>query len=236
MSLFKNIVIVIIFTLNGFVFSQDTRIFDNTWYLHNLIVDGVTYSPPVNIEIPFISATFNKPDILETGMCESAMNGQLVYLGSTEFYFLSLAILTGGCYENKPINEDFNYLYQTFFFNTSEQDIYDYIISENGSNKTLTIINTNGDEAIYGNELLASPEFTNQIFDLFPNPSNEIVTIRTEDLKSITIFSSLGTQCFFKKFDGDSDVIIDVSNFTNGVYSILVLANNQQLVKKLIIK
>ena len=217
-------------------FSQDTRLFENTWYLHNLIIDGVDNIPPVNDEIPYVAANFTEPDLFSTGMCESGGGGQVVYNGTTEFTFLELIFLTGGCYENFPYNENFNQLYVGQYWFASDQNPYSYTITEIGSDRTLSILNSNGDEAIFGNELLSTISFDNESFSIYPNPTNEFVHIEAKDLKAITIFNSLGKQSSFKELSGERTTNIDVSNLAKGVYTVVISTSSRQVVKKLIIK
>lgn len=73
-------------------------------------------------------------------------------------------------------------------------------------------------------------------FLIYPNPTNDIVTIKAEDLKEITIYNSLGKKVYFKELSGESTANIDVSHLAKGVYTVVVLASNQQTVKKFIIK
>lgn len=78
-------------------------------------------------------------------------------------------------------------------------------------------------------------EFKNKI-SLYPNPTNTKVTIKAEDLKEITIYNSLGKKVYLKELSGESIANIDVSHLAKGVYTVVVLASNQQMVKKLLIK
>ncbi len=76
-------------------FAQDSRLFENIWYLHDLVINGTSNIPPINNEIPFVPAEFIEPDEFRTGMCEAGGLGQILYNGTAEFTFEFLAFLTG---------------------------------------------------------------------------------------------------------------------------------------------
>jgi len=71
---------------------------------------------------------------------------------------------------------------------------------------------------------------------LYPNPTNGVININTDDIKAVTFFNSLGKQSYFKELSGKSYTNIDVSHLARGVYTVVISTSNQQLVKNLIIK
>jgi len=71
---------------------------------------------------------------------------------------------------------------------------------------------------------------------LYPNPSSGSVNIETEDIKTVTLFDSVGKKSYFKELTGESSVNINVSHLAKGVYMVVILTSKQRLVKKLIIK
>jgi hypothetical protein len=68
-------------------------------------------------------------------------------------------------------------------------------------------------------------------YSVFPNPSNDCISIDTSDaLKNVSILNSLGQQVF----QGNSKKI-DISNFSNGVYFLhLQFDNNIFVIEKII--
>lgn len=183
---------VFIFNLHTFVinqqsstlYAQNPDLFENTWYLHNLVIDGDSYIPPVNDEIPFVPADFYENGIINTGMCEESGTGELEYIGTTEFDVLNMAFLTGGCYQNHPHNQEYSGLYQQFWSNL----LYSYEITKDGQNRTLIITSPNGDYAIFGNEApLSIDDFTDSKFLIYPNPVKETVNINNSSNQTVTV-------------------------------------------------
>ncbi len=85
----KNIICILFLATTAQVLAQDPQLFENTWYLHDLIIEGQSNIPPINNEIPFVPADFTVPDFFQTGMCESGGGGEISYNGSNEFSFPS---------------------------------------------------------------------------------------------------------------------------------------------------
>ena len=215
-------------------FAQDSRLFENIWYLHDLVIDGIHNIPPVNNEIPFVPAEFIETGEFYTGMCESGCSGQIIYNGSTEFTFQDFACLLGGCYQNEPFNEDFNNLYVNIYWLPTTQNIYTYTITENGSNRILIIVNSNGDEAIFGDELLSTDDFDELSITTFPNPIQDVLRINnTSNLKitSIKIYDLSGRLVLNKKSNINQ---VEVSHLNSGSLFLEIETEHRVVFKKMI--
>ena len=69
--------------------------------------------------------------------------------------------------------------------------------------------------------------------NLFPNPTNSLLNIETEqELKTITIYNSLGAEMVYKTLSPKS---IDVSSFSSGVY-FLIIKTSSGIVRKKFVK
>ena len=229
------ILFMIICSIN---FAQDSRLFENTWYLHDLIIDGSHTIPPINNEIPYIAAHFDEPDLFQTGVCEEQCSGTLIYNGTTEFSIQKLICLTGGCYENFPINDDFLVLYNHLFWGSTIDNDYLYSISEEGNFRSLIITNFNGDEAIYGNELLSINDKYDVSISITPNPVDNLINIQDKNnlsISKIKIFDINGKLVLIKdKIDTDF-LSINVQTLNMGIYFITIENEiNQALTKKII--
>ncbi len=166
------------------LYAQNPDLFENTWYLHNLVIDGDSNIPPINDEIPFVPADFYENGVINTGMCEETGTGELEYIGTTEFDVLTINFLTGGCEENQPHNQQYSSLYQSFWSNL----LYSYEITKDGQNRTLIITSPNGDYAIFGNEApLSIDDFTDSKFLIYPNPVKETVNINNSSNQTVTV-------------------------------------------------
>nr|WP_321226320.1 T9SS type A sorting domain-containing protein [uncultured Psychroserpens sp.] len=224
------IILALLFTTSNF--AQDSRLFDNIWYLNDLIIDGTHNIPPTNEEIPFVPLEFIEPNEFLTGICEAGMNGAIIYSANNEFTFDGgIAVLTGGCYDD-PSNEDFNGLYVGFWFYTS-LDVYEYSITETENNRTLSIINSNGDEAIYGDQLLSIRDFNNDNFSIFPNPVNDILYIQKKqnvNFSKIMIFDFNGRLIQIEEQIDLDDLAVNVQKLNNGIYFISIENDANQVV------
>src|SRR5690606_35563738 len=85
------------------------------------------------------------------------------------FLFLDFGGTLEGCEDLE--NDDYDNLYSEYFYSQNSTDLFSYSVAtnDNGSKK-LIITNSEGNQAIYGNEQLSTEEFSqNEIF-VFPNP------------------------------------------------------------------
>ena len=71
---------------------------------------------------------------------------------------------------------------------------------------------------------------------IYPNPSNNLVNINSQELISkITITDSLG-EVVFKKYQDQSFLIIYVSSFSNNLYILKVMFGDKEKIEKLIVE
>ena len=225
-------------TICSINFAQDSRLFENTWYLHDLIIDGSHNIPPVNNEIEYIAAHFDEPDLFQTGVCDEHCGGTIIYNGTTVFTIQELICFPETCGENWPINDNFRQLYNYLFWGSTIENDYLYSITEDGNNRTLIIININGDEAIYGNELLSMNDKSDVSISISPNPVSNLINIQDKNnlsISKIKIFDINGKLVLIKdKIDTDF-LTINVQTLNMGIYFITIENEiNQSLTKKII--
>lgn len=219
-------------------FAQDSRLFDNQWYLHNLIIDGESNIPPVNEEIPFVPLDFLETGEIYTGICESPGSGTVSYEGTSEFTVQDFGVLTGGCY-NSEENEDFNNLYINVYWIDNIEDTFLYVVVEDGGNITLTITNSSGDEAIYGNLLLATEDYFSPSFTIYPNPTEKILFIQKEyntAINNLEILDINGRLIYFNDQINSEIPAINVQGLKNGIYFIIIEDEQSRIVVKRLIK
>lgn len=234
----KTIFIFFILTISLNCFAQDSRLFDNQWYLHNLIIDGESNIPPVNDEIPFVPLDFLETGEIYTGICESPGNGTVSYVGTSEFTVQDFAVLAGGCYDSEE-NEDFNNLYINIYWIENIEGTFLYTIVENGANKTLTITNSSGDEAIYGNMLLTTEDHFTPSFTIYPNPTGKKVFIQkgyNTTINNLKILDINGRLIYsFSQFISEVPAI-NVQSLKNGIYFITIEDEQSRVITKRFIK
>jgi len=87
----------------------------------------------------------------------------------------------------------------------------------------------------YSNEPLAIKNYSEENFNIYPNPVAEKLFISSENnlIKEIKIYSILGTLVLKQEKNSE---LIDVSSLTNGVYFIEIYSPNGKSVKKFIKK
>ena len=166
MKTIKILVLVLCASLSSY--AQDPQLFENTWYLQKVIIDGQDNFPPINNEVPYVPL-FITVNNLETSVCDS-MSGSFVEINNDSFTVSDFNFLLIEC--SLQENIDFETLYFIDFFNALLQNnIYNYtIVSNTGNSKILTLTNNSGSQAIYGNEILSNQDFDISSFKVYPNP------------------------------------------------------------------
>lgn len=139
-------------------------------------------------------------------------------------------------------NTIFEGIYLSFFFDQVTQDPYidpfPYIISDDGSEKTLIIENVNGDQAIYGNYILSTINFHSSQFTVHPNPSKEKLFITTTNRfgnLNVKIFNVEGKLLRTHNVAFENQTSIDVSSLKSGIYFLTIEdENGKKEIKKFI--
>jgi len=216
-------------------YAQDDRLFEQPWYLHDLIIEGQSNVPPVNSELDYVLLTFTLPLEFHTAICNGTNGyGVLNFNGTTEFSFIGPMVwLAGACTINE--NMMFTNMYQGYWSDTSSESVQ-YEIMDNGQDRMLTVTAFNGDQAIYGNAVLSTPENKTAHLQLYPNPVTDILNlIHTEaiDVLQITIYDFLGRKVLLKENDFSQ---IDLGNLKAGMYFISVETTENEIVVRRIIK
>ncbi len=200
----------------------------NLWYLHNLIIDDINYTLPNNSEITTIPLSFNYQ--FETGVCAPIVGAEHFDISSNNFYLYELAIGLTDC--GIPDNNNFQNTYFNFFINAFPGPFH-YQLTANGADQTLTITTENGDQAVYGNTVLATENYTNKKVAIYPNPTSNSVTIDNEtdeQILNILLYNNLGQLVGKTKSN-----TINLTNFNNGLYLLHVkFMDGSQVIKKIV--
>ncbi|MEX0995558.1 MAG: T9SS type A sorting domain-containing protein [Flavobacteriaceae bacterium] len=231
----KLIIFLLLLGFNGF--SQDDRLFENIWYLHDLVIDGESNIPPVNNEIPFVPADFNENGDLYTGICDEEGIVNLEYIGTTAFEVLDAAFFTGGCHQNYPFNQKYSGLYQGFWGSLWGIGAIPYEIVENGTYRILTVTNPNGDYALFANEIpLSINDFSGAEFLIYPTLVQNSFTIYSRsniEIQKITIYNLFGQNAFTPSLQQSE---IDISHLKSGIYFVSVQDTSNQMTTIKIVK
>jgi len=235
----KVLIILITIFANFSSYAQDPQLFENTWYLNNVIVNGNNSFPPSNSEVEFVSAIFTEPNSFSTSVCNS-FDTELDFSNPDEFTITSYSLTLIFC--NLQVNSDFEGIYFDFFFDQTTQDPYTapflYDIVVDGNQKVLTITNVNGDMAIYDNELLHNQDFDISFFEIYPNPiEDELFISYKSDLNgfNISIYNIDGKLILSLNDSELKNYSIDLQKLTNGIYFIQIKdKQGQNAIKKFI--
>ena len=218
-------------------FAQDPEIFD-TWYLHNLIINGQDHIPSnltQNLECTYYDFNVNGDGYTFYFPNEHSLETfQVTYDPvNPEFVMVDLVGLTLGICSSQECY-DFFAIYSPFYFDyTNTVMTYEIVINTDGT-KTLIIANIDGDQAIYNTEaLLSTQDFLTPEYVLYPNPVLNDLFISSENLliERIRIYSISGKEVLNVESIEKS---IDVSRLQQGIYFIEVTSAEGRSVQKFI--
>jgi hypothetical protein len=216
----KNMKFILVLFFAQQIMAQDPQLFENTWYLQNVIVNGNNNVPPSNDEISFVPLNFEETNMLfETSVCNTG-SGELVFDNTnTNFSFnngLSVTLLPCDLQENN----DFETIYFNFYLSDITEPFGYEIINEGNNTISLIVSSLNGNTAIYNNALLSIQEISESKLIIYPNPVSTTLNI-SEDVKilnsEIKIFDTFGKVLNVYIFNENSTEI-NISNLNSGVY------------------
>ena len=202
--------------------AQDVRLFEQDWYLHDLIMDGKSNVPPINSELSYVLLEFNQPNEFHTVVCSGTDGGALLTFNGTDEFTIQGGILwlAGACniYENIMFTD----LYESVFWDQAQLNTIEYNITESGQDRMLTITSSNGDQAIYGNNVLSITDFDIANLKIYPNPvidNIHIDYIENNPIDNVKIYDLKGKLI---KLEENEFSQIDVSYFKSGLYIISI--------------
>ena len=235
-------IIIFLFTSLVYVSSnaQDPQLFENTWYLSNVIIDGENNYPPNNNEAP-VDVEF-EIDIssLSTQFCTFIIGGNIDYsLVEDKFTVSDWTVGAVTCSLNE--NQIYESLYIYGFFTPQLQNkifLYEIDLTAGGQ-KVLTLTNEDGDMAIYGDEPLTVENFSSSYFSLYPNPVKESLKISSAKALgnfSIQIFSTEGKLLRNQNFNSKSNLSIGISKLSSGIYFLKIADESGRVEVKKFVK
>jgi len=232
----KHIYIVLLLVGTNLISAQDTRLFENTWYLSKIVSNGIDYLPPNNTEVSSIGLTFNQQEnTFNTNYCNSIFGGVIFGNNLTEFSLNGYAVTLRMC--NSQSDNSYENLYINFFIGNNPNNYFSYAILENGTVKTLTINSANNKQAIYSSQNLAINSFKEIDYSVYHDSSSAVLIVElknqyTENIK-VELFDSLGKTCKKESFS-TAQIKISTADLTTGIYVVKITADNRIAVKKFI--
>lgn len=232
----KSLLYILIFHFSAISFAQDPEIFENTWYLQRIIIDGQDHLPPVNSEVDHVTLNIGM-DFIVTIVCGS-ISGPILVIENDFFEVEEFIFISDNCFLPETI--DFENIYFNDFFNFDIQNYtFDYII-ETGSNdtKVLTLTNNIGNQAVYNNQYLSNANFHKGQFIIHPNPiKNELFIISNNIDGALTLktFNIAGKLLKTQNVVFENQISIDVSQLSRGIYFLHIEdENGNKEVKKFV--
>lgn len=215
-------------------YTQDPQLFENDWYLQNVIIDGQDNFPPSNDDVPFITITFiQNNSFISTYVCD-ALEGTVIYTNS-EFLVDSWSMTLGGCFG--PFAQEnvlFQGIYLDTFFVGNIDDPFNYNIIDEGSSKTLVITASSGDKAIYGNRLLSSGNFGVSVFSIYPNPTSDMVYVEASSrIEKVAVFDLLGRKVL-ETVPQSEKAELNFNALKAGVYMAVISCEGKKTIKKIV--
>ncbi len=234
----KKIYIIILISLTNFSYSQDPRLFDNYWYLTNIVENGVANIPPTStMGISFDSQMLIAHACLDLAATVTFENNTTNFSATNFAYCL--------CWCTNPVAESYeNNKYFPFLNhlngNPATISNFTYTITElQGGAKSLIINSEFNSQAIYSSVPLSNAHFEKFDFSIYPNPSQDAVTIQlineyaTDSM--VEFYNEIGIICKSEKITS-TNYRIDTKELASGVYFVKIKTDAETLVKKLIKK
>ena len=238
----KKLVLLFVLGISIVVKAQNSQLFENTWYLHNFIINGNDHVPNtigLHLQIFFYdeggsySIGHGNPDYQCSIPIMFENNDQFIMPGLDEIVCLTKGI----CYSDACINFFYTIGYDSMYMaNPGSLMNYEITTEENNSLR-LTVTDPEGKIAIYNTEqlTLANEDFNTIHFALFPNPAKDqlFITLESGMLKNVIIYDISGKKILE---DLNANEITDVSDLTEGMYFIHVVSTEGKAVKRFVKK
>lgn len=222
----KSFIVLILVLISSKIVAQNPMLIDRTWTLDKMISSvGENILPPNNDELENITMNFYQEDFMITDAV-GTLTSFGVFSGDpitdTQLNYDEFSLETTDCEHTE--NCEFEEYY--FFFFIYGMPINYFIESEENLLK-LTLTNNSGQQAIYYAHNLSVTELDDpNLYSVYPNPVNEILTIKgvEQNQVSIQIFDVSGKLVYHNKLNVNQNMIeIPVSHLEKGIYFMKLL-------------
>ena len=229
----KNILISLftIYSLTCLAQTQNPDLFQ-TWYLSSVATDDGSMGFTVSDITPSISPTLTIMNDLTfngVGACNS-FNGEFTSINASAnaIETTQFSSLTNDC--GITLHNDFENEYFTFI-----QWISDYTITPVENGQMLRMFTPPFGSARFFNYQLNTSEFELQQVEVYPNPTNSKVHLRSKNssIEKVEFYNTSGKimKTVENKFE-----ILDISDLSNGIYIMKIHTNlgvlNEKIIKK----
>ncbi len=234
----KKFYTLILLTTLNFSFGQDPQLFNTTWYLQDVIVNGNSNIPPnSNMYLYFTS-----PTSFYTQACTSMSSSVIFDNNNTNFSASNYTYTLDMCFDAAA--QTYQDIYFPFFSSgTSSGNIptfnFTYTVSESENIKTLIITSSVNQQAIYSNINLSNDSFDKEVFSFYPNPSEDFIDINLNNAftnnTTLEIYNEIGILHKTETLTATT-ARIDIKNLPSGIYFVKITTEKGTTVKKLIKK
>lgn len=227
-------IVIVLSTMQ--ISAQDPQLYEYTWYLQDLIIDGVSNPPPPNSDAAFVSLMFEEEPpfeiSFETIVCQF-MNSEVVFDNpSSSFSFLQPLDVGGIKCEPFSISEEYETLYFSFFqANFNHPFTYEL---DTISNITFLTINTvDGDTAIYANQILGQSDEQALNLVVYPNPTSDMLYLQSrQEISNMTLYDRSSKKIPVVLNTANNS--IDLTQIAAGFYLLNIYFDEQNITKSII--
>lgn len=232
----KLMILMLTFFGTMVVYSQDPdpAIFEDSWYLTELTVDGSIVETPSNPDFSLITLDLRElPTMGMTTVVCNSIGASITEFTDTFFDTNGFALFTYNCFE--PSTFVFESIYFTeFYLDGNLKETFTYLI-ESGTNTILwlTVTNVNGDTARYGNlAALGIEDVVDNTFVLYPNPVTEKLFLQLSTgviAQEIVIYDMQGRLISQEVPTQTSLIEIETASLYSGLYFVQVMDEKDQI-------
>ena len=215
-------------------YAQDPQLFENDWYLQKIVEDGVDYYPPI---IGFIGRLNFTPETFGIWHvnCDEGFYTLIDYTSQTTFNINDTSVIIIGTCGDPDVNIFMGKHYTIYLLeNNYAKNPFTYEFTSYNDHILLTVVNVDGDYAIYGDELLFVQDNLRPIIAIYPNPVQDILTIDNNsytEITSIKIYDVLGRLVISDIGNIDQ---LDVSHLDSGLLFVEIETDQGVVTKKII--
>ena len=238
----KLIIVLLTFIGSSGIYAQtpDPVLFEDIWYLMELTIDGNSVDIPQTSEVPNVQVYFlPDPDIISIRACND-LGSQLPVFTDTSFTTDNWALLKNNCFLQSTIDFE-NFYFDSFYqYDLPFGEVFTYTF-EPGPNDTftLTIINPEGDIAVYGNPALGIEDVESNAFTLYPNPALEKVFLQLSTsvvAHEVAVYDVQGRSIHQERHSLSGLIEIETASLHSGLYFVQVIDENGQVAVERFVK
>lgn len=209
--------------------AQNTALFNNSWYISKMVINGQTIITPV-MDLPPTATTFRTVGtsgiVYNSGYFNSC-HMDIAFIPNTNSFTKSSSTCTLAEYDGSNAVAATDYDVKHMFFSTSPAagSTFNYEIISNGSGNTLIVTNpANGNQLYYNNSYLATKEEkqVKNTFKVYPNPVKEDLYV--ENISKglpVKIFDMQG-KLVYETISNEEKLKIKTAVFPKGQYILTV--------------